>query len=456
MLHETHIGKYLRIILVSMLLFKSVFCFRLQKFPMKSSNMLQRTMQSCHTPEIVLQPNVVIVLAGATSVGKSAVAMELCKKIGGEIVISDSVQVYTGLNIGSNKPSDADMAAVPHHLINIAEPSEQMLTAGDFCRFAATTISDILSRGRVPVVVGGSTMWVQWLVHGIPDAPKASPEAVARAALLIGKMEQAKQWDEAVEVLKQYDTSRFEKLTRNDWYRLRRFLEIALEHSHDKSGSSSLAADRDKHTDATDRDTAGVGAGAKRPRSDSPVLDGSRTRVLPILQQDSGDAGAAPHSEKEAGDGGGGGGEDSVQAHTETAGVDVRTIFLCEDRTELYHTIDERCVLLLKQGLLSETGTLLASEVLTPEFHVSKAIGYRQSIDYLINGMKDGEPTSREDGTGSSNGCSHEITEKQGSDKKDTSTLHGLREWANKKRQSPPTIQSGADVEVEQFVAFLQ
>jgi tRNA dimethylallyltransferase len=268
-----------------------------------------------------LPPNTVLVLSGVTAVGKSAVALDLCQKVNGEIIISDSVQVYQHLNIGSTKPTIEEMARVPHHLVNMAHPSKT-ITTGDYCRAAGEAIRDVLSRGKVPVLVGGSTMWIQWLVRGIPDAPKATAEVEARVSELIGELENAGRWDDALQILLQHDPVRGSKITVNDWYRLRRYLEIAVQILEDTSGRSTGKS------------------------KDGGLLDG--TRVSNVAGE-----------------------------------VDFRTVFLSEDRTDLYHTIDTRCVDLLKMGLISEITDLLLTGNLQPEFPVSKAIGYRQTIDYL-------------------------------------------------------------------------
>jgi tRNA dimethylallyltransferase len=272
-------------------------------------------------------PNTVLVISGATSVGKSSVALDLCQLIGGEIISSDSVQVYSQLDVGSNKATAAEMALVPHHLIDIAEPSTT-LTTGDFSRRAAAAIDDILSRGKVPVLVGGATMWIQWLVQGIPDAPKAKPKAQQRASELLKDIEPARRWDDAMALLEQYDPARAAKLSRNDWYRMRRSLEIAVQIVEFDNVASS------------------------RPPSPagSPLLDGKRKSVLGSRE------------------------------------VDLRTVFINEDRSLLYHTIDSRCVDMLRLGHISEVGDLLYREVLRPEYPVSKAIGYRQTIEYLARG----------------------------------------------------------------------
>ena len=101
-------------------------------------------------PPPLIHKNQVIIIGGATSVGKSAVARELCLAVGNaELVVADSVQVYRHLNIGSNKPSAAEQAEIPHHMINLVEPSDVQST-GDFCRRAAAVIKDVLARGKLP------------------------------------------------------------------------------------------------------------------------------------------------------------------------------------------------------------------------------------------------------------------------------------------------------------------
>ena len=88
----------------------------------------------------------VVVLAGPTAVGKSAAALELCRSLGGEIVSADSVQLYRGLDIGANKPSAADMAAVRHHLVDAGDPAAPW-SAGEWCRAAVAAVDDVAARG---------------------------------------------------------------------------------------------------------------------------------------------------------------------------------------------------------------------------------------------------------------------------------------------------------------------
>ena len=110
----------------------------------------------------------VVVIAGPTAVGKSALALKLCEELHGELISVDSVQVYRGLAIGSNKPSDAEVAAVPHHLLNLRDPDEEY-TAGAFYADALRAVEAIHSRGKLPVLVGGTSMYMRWLARGRPE-----------------------------------------------------------------------------------------------------------------------------------------------------------------------------------------------------------------------------------------------------------------------------------------------
>jgi len=112
----------------------------------------------------------IVCIVGQTAVGKSAMAIELARKIGAEIVSADSMQIYRGLDILSAKPSPAERQAIPHHLIDIAGPGEQFDVAR-YVRLAREAVADIRGRGRMPLVVGGSGMYVRALLDGIFAGP---------------------------------------------------------------------------------------------------------------------------------------------------------------------------------------------------------------------------------------------------------------------------------------------
>ena len=111
-----------------------------------------------------------IYLTGATASGKSALAMHLAKRLGGEIISVDSMQVYCGLNIGTAKPSVEEQAEVPHHLIDVAQLSEAF-DAAQFVRLAKSASESISSRGRIPIFCGGTGLYFRALMEGLGNSP---------------------------------------------------------------------------------------------------------------------------------------------------------------------------------------------------------------------------------------------------------------------------------------------
>lgn len=122
-----------------------------------------------------------IVLAGPTAVGKSDLAMDLAERLGMEIISADSRQVYTRLEIGTARPSAADCARVPHHLVGYVEPDEEY-SAARFARDANAVLDELAGRGLGAIVVGGTGHYVQALVEGI-QIPSVPPDLDFRAAL---------------------------------------------------------------------------------------------------------------------------------------------------------------------------------------------------------------------------------------------------------------------------------
>lgn len=116
----------------------------------------------------------IVVIMGPTATGKTDLAIELCERFNGEIVGADSVQVYRYCNIGAGKPKPNELRGVRHHLIDVADPDEA-LDAAHFARLADAAITDVARRGRVPVVVGGTGLWLRALVLGLVDLPAVDP-----------------------------------------------------------------------------------------------------------------------------------------------------------------------------------------------------------------------------------------------------------------------------------------
>jgi tRNA dimethylallyltransferase len=119
-----------------------------------------------------------LVLVGPTAVGKSAVAVEVAERIGAEIVCADSRTVYRGMDIGTAKPTPRMRGRVPHYLLDVADPRE-VFTVRDFQRMGRSAIEGIRSRGRVPLLAGGTGLYVRAVLDGL-DIPEAPPDWALR------------------------------------------------------------------------------------------------------------------------------------------------------------------------------------------------------------------------------------------------------------------------------------
>ncbi|MGV3483961.1 MAG: tRNA (adenosine(37)-N6)-dimethylallyltransferase MiaA [Planctomycetaceae bacterium] len=116
-----------------------------------------------------------IILTGPTAGGKSAVALWLAEQIDGEIISLDSIAVYRGMDIGTAKPSPADRARVPHHLIDVV-PAGEEFSAAHYLSQATKCVADILARGKRPLFVGGTPLYLKGLMHGFDPGPPADWE----------------------------------------------------------------------------------------------------------------------------------------------------------------------------------------------------------------------------------------------------------------------------------------
>ncbi|MGA2192369.1 MAG: tRNA (adenosine(37)-N6)-dimethylallyltransferase MiaA [Nitrospirota bacterium] len=114
----------------------------------------------------------IFIIVGPTAVGKTEIALALAEDIGAEIVSADSMQVYRGMDIGTAKPSPGERARVKHHMIDVADPTEEF-SAGRYLKLAEAAIEDIRSRWKIPLVVGGTGLYVRALMDGIFEGPSA-------------------------------------------------------------------------------------------------------------------------------------------------------------------------------------------------------------------------------------------------------------------------------------------
>ncbi len=165
-----------------------------------------------------MKPKILVIL-GPTASGKSALAVEMARKLGGEVISADSRQVYKGLNIGTGKITKREMKGVPHHLLDIVDPKKQF-SVMEFKTLAEKAIEDILSRGKLPIICGGTGFYIQAIVDGTV-LPEVAPNIRLRSVL------EKKTAVELFTILKKLDSKRAKEIDRNNPRRLVRAIEIA-------------------------------------------------------------------------------------------------------------------------------------------------------------------------------------------------------------------------------------
>ncbi|XP_022984461.1 tRNA dimethylallyltransferase 9 [Cucurbita maxima] len=296
----------------------------------------------------------VIVISGPTGAGKSRLAMELAKRLNGEIVSADSVQVYQGLDIGSAKPSARDRKEVPHHLLDILRPYEEY-SAGQFFEDARQATRCILDNGRVPIVSGGTGLYLRWFMYGKPNVPKATPDVAVKVYSELADLQKNEDWDAAVQLVVKAGDPRAQHLPTNDWYRLRRSYEIVK--------ASGLPPSAFQVPYDTFRQGCGSGATSSFQDADHSV-------------------------------------DSSVDSSEEISSKELDYEFICfflsSPRLNLYRSIDFRCEDMISgsDGILSEATWLLNSGLLPDSNSATRAIGYRQAMEYLLRCRQQGGRSS--------------------------------------------------------------
>ena len=170
-----------------------------------------------------MNPNI-LVICGPTASGKTALAVALAQKLGGEVVSADSMQVYRRMDVGTAKPTAGEMAGVPHHMLDVADPEENYSVAR-YVQDAVPIVDDILARGKLPIIAGGTGLYIDNLVAGREFAPFEADSGLRETL-------QQRANDEGLPVLlgelRQVDPEAAQRLHPNDEKRIIRALEVWL------------------------------------------------------------------------------------------------------------------------------------------------------------------------------------------------------------------------------------
>jgi len=177
------------------------------------------------TANLVISPSVtyngaamaLVVIVGPTGAGKTRLSLELAERVGGEVISCDSQQVYVGMDIGTGKVTAAERARVPHHLLDVVQPDQEM-TAARFVELADRAIADVEARGKAAICCGGTGLYVRALLLGLFEGPPASAEVRAE----LGKLGLAAIRAE----LERVDPTAAAKIEKHDEKRMIRALEV--------------------------------------------------------------------------------------------------------------------------------------------------------------------------------------------------------------------------------------
>lgn len=162
-----------------------------------------------------------LVVVGPTASGKTELAIRLAERWGGEVISADSVQIYRGFDLGSGKPTHAERARAPHHLIDAVDPLDPV-DAGRYRLLAEAALAEVRARGKLPIVCGGTYLWVKALVEGLAEAAPADEAVRARHRAIAEREGRAK----IHALLAEVDPVAAARLAPNDLVRTSRALEV--------------------------------------------------------------------------------------------------------------------------------------------------------------------------------------------------------------------------------------
>ena len=185
----------------------------------------------------------VIVICGPTASGKTSLSIEIAKRINGEIVSCDSMQIYKDMTIGTAKPTIEEMQGIKHYLIDFVSPKERYSVA-DYKKAAIEAIHTIINKGKVPIVVGGTGLYVESLIYGI-EYPEIEIDLEYRKKLQ--QIQESEGLDKLYEIASNIDKEAIKKISQNDSKRICRILE--LYHSTGKTKTELEIESRKKGPD---------------------------------------------------------------------------------------------------------------------------------------------------------------------------------------------------------------
>lgn len=188
----------------------------------------------------------VIAVVGPTASGKTALSVEIARRYGGEVISCDSMQIYKGMDIGTAKATVEERARAPHHMLDLVLPTEDF-SVDNYKRLATECAGEIVSRGRLPIFVGGTGLYIDALMRG--DAPGVPPSDRAYRDAILAEIKGEEDVERLWQRLLSVDAESAEKIHKNNVKRVIRALEI-----YDKTGVAKSVLDKQSRERATDLD----------------------------------------------------------------------------------------------------------------------------------------------------------------------------------------------------------
>lgn len=231
----------------------------------------------------------IVVITGPTATGKTRLSVELAKSFGGEIISADSMQIYRGMDIGTAKVTHTEMQGIVHHMIDIADPAEDY-SVSRYVAEADRAVRDILSRGRLPIVAGGTNLYIDSLISGLDFAEKTEDNALREK---LGAQYDEIGGEAMIELLRGFDPERAAKLHPADRRRIVRAIEVYMLTGETITAHDERTKNRPKRYDAVKIALSFADRGMLydriNERVDKMVADGLFDEVKALL-----DAGLSP------------------------------------------------------------------------------------------------------------------------------------------------------------------
>ncbi|MDR2090470.1 MAG: tRNA (adenosine(37)-N6)-dimethylallyltransferase MiaA [Clostridiales bacterium] len=306
----------------------------------------------------------IIFIAGPTASGKTKIAVETAKEFGGEVVSADSMQIYRGLTIGTAKPSAEEICGIPHHLLDFVDPRESY-SAAVYQKDARRVIEEIFSRGKIPIVAGGTGLYFNAVIY---DMSFNRTESDLKYREKLEKLYDERGGEFMLEALKEYDAEAAKRLHKNDKKRIVRAIEVC-ERTKNGAAGAIFESKNNAKTECEGKNGESESINSECGGKNEKLKDG-------IAECEN------VNAEKRSGE--------ADEFNSKKFYENYIFIGLEPDRQKLYEKINLRVDEMMKNGLLDEVRGLLNGG-LTFDMQCMQSIGYKEFGVFFEGGAAEQE-----------------------------------------------------------------